>query len=213
MNKVLITGGSGFIGTNMVEYYTNRGDVVCNVDIVSPLDKSQKKYWIKADINSESDLIQIFKKFNPSYVIHLAASTGLDLADISQFKTNIDGVRSLINSCNSISSVKKVIFTSSLLVAERTYVPNNDIDFKPDSVYGESKVIGENIVRDCNLKSSWAIVRPTAVWGPWFRSSYTTFFQLIDKGFFVTFHFENGFNQDNAPSSFIIFVIVASIFI
>ena len=42
MNKVLITGGSGFIGTNMVEYYTNRGDVVCNVDIVSPLDKSQK---------------------------------------------------------------------------------------------------------------------------------------------------------------------------
>jgi len=185
LNKVLITGGSGFIGTNMVDYYVSKGVDICNIDIVPPLDNAQREFWVECDINQESALKHTLKDFNPTHVVHLAAGTGMDVSDISHFKTNFDGVKSLINICNSLSSLEKVIFTSSLLVCERTYIPKNDEDFKPDSLYGESKVLSEKIVRESNLKAEWSIVRPTAVWGPWFRSSYTSFFKLIKKGLYV----------------------------
>ena len=185
MHKILITGASGFIGTNMVDYYVSKGVDICNIDIVPPLDDTQRKYWVECDINQEPALKRVFKNFNPSHVVHLAAGTGMNVSDISHFKTNFDGVKTLIKACNSVNSLEKVIFTSSLLVCERTYVPENDEDFKPDSLYGESKVLSEKIVRESDLKANWSIVRPTAVWGPWFRSSYTTFFQLIKKGLYV----------------------------
>ena len=185
MEKVLITGGSGFIGTNMVEYYLNKGVEILNVDIVQPLNPNHKSVWKDCDINDYDRLKNVFNDFKPSYVMHLAAGTGMDVSDISHFKTNFDGVKTLIKACNSVNSLEKVIFTSSLLVCERTYVPENDEDFKLDSLYGESKVLSEKIVRESDLKANWSIVRPTAVWGPWFRSSYTTFFQLIKKGLYV----------------------------
>jgi len=185
LNKILITGGSGFIGTNMVDYYVSKGLDICNIDIVPPLDNTQKEFWVECDINQESALKHALEDFNPTHVVHLAAGTGMDVSDISHFKTNFDGVKTLINVSNSLNNLKKIIFTSSLLVCERTYVPKNDEDFKPHSLYGESKVLSEKIVRESDLNADWTIVRPTAVWGPWFRSSYTTFFNLVKKGLYV----------------------------
>jgi len=199
MEKVLITGGSGFIGTNMVEYYLNKGVEILNVDIVQPLNPNHKSVWKDCDINDYDRLKNVFNDFKPSYVMHLAAGTGMDVSDISHFKTNYDGVRTLIKACNSVDTLKKAVFTSSLLVCERTYVPQNDEDYKPDSLYGESKVLSEKIVRESSLKAEWAIVRPTAVWGPWFRSSYTTFFNLVKKGLYV-----NPGNQNlDKPATFV----------
>ena len=45
MKKILITGGSGFIGTNMVDYYINNGIEIINVDIVKPLNSSHNLNW------------------------------------------------------------------------------------------------------------------------------------------------------------------------
>ena len=169
----------------MVDYYVNRGEEIINVDIIPPLNSSHNSYWRECDINSYDMLKEVFIDFRPSHIIHLAAGTGMDVSDLSHFKTNFDGVKTLIKVCNSIDSVKKVVFTSSLLVCERTYIPQHDEDFKPDSLYGESKVLSEKIVRESDLNADWTIVRPTAVWGPWFRSSYTTFFNLVKKGIYV----------------------------
>jgi len=185
MDKILITGGSGFIGTNMIDYYVRMGIETKNVDIVKPLNPSHNELWTMGDINNYVELQKIFIDFKPTYVIHLAAGTGLDVSEISHFKTNFDGVKTLIKVCNEIDVLKKVVFTSSLLVCKRSYVPKHDEDFNPDSLYGESKILSEKIVRDSNLIADWVIVRPTAVWGPWFRSSYTTFFQLVKKGLYI----------------------------
>ena len=185
MEKIIITGGSGFIGTNMVEFYLDKGLEILNLDIAKPLKQQHGLYWKECDINDAKQIKNIIAEFKPTHIMHLAAGTGMDVNDINQFKTNFDGVQYLINACNEVDTIKKVVFTSSLLVCERSYLPKHDEDFKPDSLYGESKILSEKIVRDSNLIADWAIVRPTAVWGPWFRSSYTTFFNLVAKGLYV----------------------------
>ena len=185
MEKILITGGSGFIGTNMVDYYLNKGIEILNVDIVKPLNPNHQLIWKKCDINDFNSISSVINSFNPTHILHLAAATGMDVSNITHFKTNYDGVITLTKACKSCDTLKKIVFTSSLLVCERGYVPKHDEDYKPDSLYGESKVMSEEKIRNSNLESAWSIVRPTAVWGPWFRSSYTSFFQLIKKGMYV----------------------------
>ena len=115
MERILITGGSGFIGTNMVDYYISKNISVCNVDIVPPLNKSQMNKWVNCNINQESKLMKVLIDFDPNYIIHLAAGTGMNVSDISHFRTNFDGVKALINASNSLNNLKKIIFTSSLL--------------------------------------------------------------------------------------------------
>lgn len=185
MKKILITGGSGFIGTNMVEYYLEGGLEILNIDIVKPLMQKHELYWKECDINNTVHMKKVITAFKPTHIIHLAAGTGMDVSDISHFKTNFDGVQSLINTCDAVDTTEKVVFTSSLLVCARSYIPSHDEDFKPDCLYGESKVLSEKIIRKSNMNAEWAIVRPTAVWGPWFRSSYTTFFNLVKKGLYI----------------------------
>ena len=185
MKKIIITGGSGFIGTNMVEFYLEKGIEILNLDITKPLKQQHEPYWEKCDINEYDDLVKVINDFRPTHIMHLAAGTGMDVIDIAHFRTNYDGVNTLIKVCNSVNSIEKIVFTSSLLVCARTYLPLHDEDYRPDSLYGESKVLSEKNVRKSDLNASWSIVRPTAVWGPWFRSSYTTFFNIVKKGLFV----------------------------
>ena len=199
MKKIIITGGSGFIGTNMQQYYLDQGHKILNIDLVRPLNKIHNSIWTKCDINNIDHLIEVFNNFQPTHVMHLAAGTGMNVSDIGHFRTNYDGVRNIIDACNEINSVQKVIFTSSLLVCERDYKPLHDEDYKPDCLYGESKVMSEKIVRSSDLNAKWSIVRPTAVWGPWFRSSYTTFFNLIKKGYYIN----PSMNRLQKPATFV----------
>ena len=199
MKKIIITGGSGFIGTNMQQYYLDQGHKILNIDLVRPLNKIHNSIWTKCDINNIDHLIEVFNNFQPTHVMHLAAGTGMNVSEIGHFRTNYDGVRNIIDACNEINSVQKVIFTSSLLVCERDYKPLHDEDYKPDCLYGESKVMSEKIVRSSDLNAKWSIVRPTAVWGPWFRSSYTTFFNVIKKGYYIN----PGMNKLQKPATFV----------
>jgi len=199
MKKIIITGGSGFIGTNMQQYYLDKGHKILNIDLVRPLNKIHNSSWTKCDINNIDHLIEVFNNFEPTHVMHLAAGTGMNVSDIGHFRTNYDGVKNIIDACNEINSVQKVIFTSSLLVCERDYKPLHDEDYKPDCLYGESKVMSEKIVRSSDLNAKWSIVRPTAVWGPWFRSSYTTFFNLIKKGYYIN----PSMNKLQKPANFV----------
>ena len=50
MKKILITGASGFIGTNLLEHFLNKNYEVLNIDLVKPKNESHFKYWTKANI-------------------------------------------------------------------------------------------------------------------------------------------------------------------
>lgn len=198
--KVLVTGGSGFIGTNAVDYLIEQGIETINIDFNSPKKKSHNHLWKNIDIRNYELLEKEFISFQPTHVLHLAATLGMEQYDLDYFSTNTDGVKNILECCQRTSSVRQVLFTSSLLVCENGYIPNGDTDYCPPNNYGKSKMIGEKIIRSFNNPNFiWSIVRPTSIWGPWFEYSYKTFFQMIDKGLY--FHIGN--NSIIKPKSYV----------
>jgi nucleoside-diphosphate-sugar epimerase len=184
-SRIVVTGGSGFIGTAAVDYALKRGYSVANLDIKPPHKEEHEKYWQAIDIRNRDDLSQALIAFHPTHILHLAAKTGMDLKDLNELSANTNGVQYLIDIARGLPDLKKIIFTSSLLVCRNGYIPNNETDYCPPNLYGESKVMGEWAVRQArDLPYSWTIVRPTSVWGSWFEHSYKTFFKMIDKGLY-----------------------------
>jgi nucleoside-diphosphate-sugar epimerase len=183
--RILITGASGFIGSNLLQYYIEKGNTVINIDNKVPQNKKHNKYWENVDITNLKDLEQVIFDFDPEYVIHLAARTDLEGKNIEDYSANVEGVRNLVNILKSLNALKRVVFASSQLVCYGR-MPLNDYDYNPDNLYGESKVIGEKIVsEDNNIKFEYAFVRPTSIWGPWFGIPYRNFFDMvINKRYF-----------------------------
>jgi nucleoside-diphosphate-sugar epimerase len=179
--KYLITGGSGFIGTNLItKLLEDKEAKILNIDVVCPKIKSHEKIWLSIDICDKEKFIQAITDFSPDYVIHLAARTDLKGCDLRKYNANIQGVSNLLEALSRVPNLKRVIFTSSMYVCQPGYTPQNFEDYKPHTLYGQSKVQTEKIVKKYNPSTyTWTIIRPTSIWGPWFGEPYDKFFRIV----------------------------------
>ena len=184
--RILITGGSGFIGTNAVTYFAEHGYDVLSIDKKPPMNPQHQDIWREVDILDHDLLVSTFKAFAPDYLLHLAARTDLkETQSIDGYRTNTDGVKNILGALKVTESIQRVIFASSRMVCKIGYQPKDEFDVCPPSPYGESKVIGERLVRDAGIDAEWLIIRPTSIWGPWFDVPYRIFFDMIQKGYYA----------------------------
>jgi nucleoside-diphosphate-sugar epimerase len=185
--RVLVTGGSGFIGTNAVEAFLRDECVVLNVDIAPPKVPAHAPNWQQLDILDDVALRRAFAAFRPELVIHLAAKTVLDeRTTLAHYAANIQGVQNVIVAVQAAGTVERTFFASSRLVCRLGYVPKDDTDYQPSTLYGLSKVRGEQLVRAAPASlGTWTILRPTGIWGPWFGVPYRDFFNTIRRGRYV----------------------------
>ncbi|HAX62069.1 MAG TPA: UDP-glucose 4-epimerase, partial [Elusimicrobia bacterium] len=116
--KILVTGGAGFIGSNIADAYIKAGHSVVIVDNLSTGKKENlnpKAKFYNADITDEKKIAQIFEREKPDIVNHHAAQIDVrkSLADpVFDAETNVIGTVNLLQ--NSVKNkVKKFIFASS----------------------------------------------------------------------------------------------------
>ncbi len=166
--KIIVTGGSGFIGTHLLRLLQTEGHQVLNLDIAPPqVEGLEAVAWRNCSLLDVFGVRQVFEKFQPMAVIHLAAHAAMEAPDKSVFAVNTEGTANLLAVIKQTASVERVIITSTQHVRKPgSGMPTSDTDYVPYLYYGETKVETERLTRAADLDCAWTIVRPTAVWGP-----------------------------------------------
>lgn len=183
--RALVTGGTGFIGSHLVESLLKRGyDVTCLVRKTSSL------RWIEGfgvkliygDCAEKETLRGLIKGFD--YIYHLAGVTKAMSGEI-YFRENSLSTENIVNiAAEENPGLKKFIYLSSLAAFGPSLdgiPPDENATPKPVSDYGKSKLEGEKAVLRRKGIFKVVIIRPPAVYGPRDRDIYF-FFKLIKKG-------------------------------
>jgi len=120
MQKIIVTGGLGFIGSNLVELLLTKKFKVLNIDktsyasnIYNVKDFLKNKHYsfIKANINDQKKVLKILNKFKPDGIFNLAAETHVDRSIDGPkefFYSNTLGVFNLLEAFKKYNKIKKI---------------------------------------------------------------------------------------------------------
>lgn len=175
MDKILITGASGFIGSFIVEQALDRG-----MEVWAAVRGSSSRRWlnderinfIELDLASPERLSEQLSGHRFDYVVHAAGVT--KCLDRTDFMTvNLDGTKHLVEAILATGMMlKRFVFVSSLSIfgairEQQPYTEISDSDTpRPNTAYGRSKLEAERYLATVADRLPYIILRPTGVYGP-----------------------------------------------
>lgn len=183
--RILVTGGSGFIGTNFIEVALERGIEILNLDISPPKKQTHIVVWKPCDIMDFNACMDLFQEFQPTHALHLAARTDTDSNELMDYKVNSEGTDTFLRCIKSMPGIKRAVITSTQFVFAPPGLPENDEQFNPIGAYGMTKVLAEKATRAAELDCTWTIIRPTNIWGPWHPRYPKEFWLVLKKGWYL----------------------------
>lgn len=177
MEKVLIIGGAGFIGSNLAEKLLRQGYRVFVYDNFSSGRITNLKFLkaakiIKGDILNHKKIASCVKKIQPNIIFHLAAIHYIPDCNKNPqrtLKVNVGGTRNILEAISTLSAKPFFVFISSAAVyADSLNALKENSKTRPICIYGETKLAGEKITRQICTKNKvpFATVRLFNVYGP-----------------------------------------------
>jgi nucleoside-diphosphate-sugar epimerase len=188
--KALVTGGTGFIGSHLVEALLKEG-----IEVRCLVRDPNKLSWlagldvetVKGDCAAPAGLIDAMKGVD--YVFHAAGITKA-VKPQDYYRVNAEGTKNLLHAATKEAGrIRKFVLVSSQAAAgpSKEGQPRREDDPpEPVSYYGRSKLKAEQYALSAKEELNVAIVRPTAVYGPRDRD-ILTFFKMVSRGFRTAF--------------------------
>ena len=171
MKKVLITGGAGFIGSHILDYFKKNGSFCIVVDNLSTGKIENTKnsdVFYNIDIRDEGKLTDVFKEHKFDFVIHQAAQVSVSKSianPIEDLSINTIGSINLIKLCRQFSVKKIIIASTAAIYGNKTLLPIKESDeLSPICPYGISKMAMEFYIKCSGL--NYGIFRYSNVYGP-----------------------------------------------
>ena len=163
MKRAIVTGGLGFIGSNLIKILLSKNFIVLNIDKISyssnfynvkDFSKSKKYKFVKSDLNNEVKLLKIFQKFKPQVIFNLAAETHVDRSIDSPesfIKSNILGTFRLLEAfrkfCKKNNKTKLIHISTDEVYGDVLKGRSKETDaYEPSSPYAASKASSDHLV-------------------------------------------------------------------
>lgn len=183
--KILITGGSGFIGTRLIDELVKGNHEIIIYDKV----KSEKypDLSLIGDVRNQEELIEACKDIDIIY--NLAAEHADNVTPLSLYEdVNVGGAKNIIIAAEK-NDINKIIFTSSVAIyGLNRGTPTEDMEAKPFNEYGRTKNEAEKLFlawQKKNDDNNLQIVRPAVVFGEENRGNVYNLINQIVSGKFA----------------------------
>lgn len=198
---VLVTGGTGFIGSYVAKELIDAGHDVVAYDlstddrILSKLNIADNVEIRRGDVSESTDVVSAVAETNASHIIHLAAllTTTAEANPRSAFTVNIEGTSNVFEAARTLDDqVERVAWASSAAVFAPPYnyddggdwwVTEDDLVY-PDTLYGATKEYNEHQARVYNEEYNvdYVAIRPTVAYGPYRETGGSAFLaNIIEK--------------------------------
>tara|TARA_B100000959_G_scaffold285876_1_gene362195 strand:+ start:1317 stop:2210 length:894 start_codon:yes stop_codon:yes gene_type:complete len=172
-SKLLVLGGSGLVGSTIVNYAKNNYDTIFSYNSNKINISNTKSFQIDL-LNDHTKIETIIENYKPNIIINTIAHSSVDLCEENHFiadKLHIETTKKIANVCANINS--KLIFLSTDAVFEgklnKQYVENDVAN--PINYYGETKLKAEKIV--LNASSNNVVLRTAVIYGSHKKSRFT----------------------------------------
>ncbi len=166
MGKILIVGGDGFLGSNLLWYAKQENEVVATTRSFPFRMKGCQVETL--DIRNRDMCAEVIQRHEPDVVMNTAAVLSLDMAerdrDLAR-EIHVQGAINLLDACKKTNA--KIVYVSSDFVFDG----NREVGYKyletdeprPLNYYGVTKLEGEGVVRESGL--GWIVARTAHIYG------------------------------------------------
>ena len=168
---ILVTGAGGFLGYHMANYLSDLGHTIDGMDLhfhESPPDGTPPRFnTIEEDFRNWSNTEKVLR--GKDVVYHFAsAHLQISLDESEYWDINVHGLRTLLEKAHQ-NGIKKFVHVSSVgAYGKLAEIPANEqTPCQPQSIYGETKLAGEKVVREyCDqVGMAYVILRPAWIFG------------------------------------------------